>query len=72
MAKTKSKISVKRIEGTQAKIGFTIAFPSDDPKADTIYRAFAQLLKEILTPAEAKEFMRQFEREKNKALAAKE
>jgi hypothetical protein len=61
-----TNVTVKRVKGKQVKISFSIAFNKDDPKANDIYAAFGILLREILTPEEGAEFLRQFEEAKTK------
>jgi hypothetical protein len=67
-----TNVTVKRIKGKRAKISFSIAFNQDDPKAQDIYTALGVMLKHILTPDEATEFLRRLDDEKMKLAAVPE
>lgn len=69
----KSKISVKAIRAADPKrvaITLSLSFDADDPKAPHAYKGLGLLLHEMLTEEEAREFMRQFERERAKVAKA--
>lgn len=55
---TDIKVTRVKQHGSQVKLSLKFAFDGDDPSAGKIYSGIGLLLSEILTPDEARDFLK--------------